>query len=87
LFSNNVRISFVAIRNHDELASTRPQHERFPLEISSEPPNFHSAVKVEISLFPIGRFFSREQRKQRDWLATNTDVITTQSHSLLACSR
>jgi hypothetical protein len=33
----------------------------------------------------IGDFFSREQRKkQRDWLATNTDVITTQSHSLFA---
>ncbi len=32
--------------------------------------------------------FSREQRKkQLDWLATDTDDITTQSHSLFACSR
>jgi hypothetical protein len=32
--------------------------------------------------------FSREQRREQfDWLATNTDVITTQSHSLFACSR
>ncbi len=38
------------------------------------------------SLFCIRRIFSREQRKkQLDWLATNTDDITTQSHSL--CSR
>ena len=30
----------------------------------------------------------REQRKkQLDWLATNTDDITTQSHSFFACSR
>ncbi len=34
------------------------------------------------------RICSREQRKkQLDWLATNTDVITSQSHSLFACSR
>jgi hypothetical protein len=38
--------------------------------------------------FPPGRICSREQRKkQRDWLATNTDVITTQSHPLFPCSR
>jgi hypothetical protein len=31
---------------------------------------------------------SREQRKKQvDWLATNTDDITTQSHSLFAFSR
>jgi hypothetical protein len=31
---------------------------------------------------------SREQRKkQPDWLATNTDDITNQSHSLSTCSR
>jgi hypothetical protein len=30
----------------------------------------------------------REQRKkQPDWLATNTDDITNQSHSLFTCSR
>ena len=34
------------------------------------------------------RICSREQRKkQLDWLVTNTDDITTQSHSLFACSR
>ena len=34
------------------------------------------------------RICSREQRKkQLDWLATNTDDITSQSHSLFACSR
>ncbi len=31
---------------------------------------------------------SREQRKKKlDWLVTNTDDITSQSHSLFACSR
>ena len=36
----------------------------------------------------VGEFVTREQRiKQLDWLATNTDDITTQSHSLFACSR
>jgi hypothetical protein len=34
------------------------------------------------------RICSREQRKQQlDWLATNTDDITSQSHSLFGCSR
>ncbi len=38
--------------------------------------------------FPLGEICSREQRKKRlDWLATNTDDITSQSHSLFACSR
>jgi hypothetical protein len=38
----------------------------------------------KLSLFSTRRMCSREQRKkQRDWLATNTYVITTQSHSLL----
>ena len=38
--------------------------------------------------FPLGEYIcSREQReKQLDWLATNTDDITSQSHSLFACS-
>ena len=41
-----------------------------------------------LSLFFTGRICLREQRKkQPDWLATNTDVITSQSHSLFACSR
>ena len=36
--------------------------------------------------FPLGDFFSREQRKkQLDWLATNTDDIISQSNSLFAC--
>ena len=38
--------------------------------------------------FSTWRICSREQRKkQLDWLVTNTDDITTQSHSLFACSR
>ncbi len=41
-----------------------------------------------LSRFSIRRICSREQRKkQLDWLATNTDVITSQSHSLFACLR
>ncbi len=41
-----------------------------------------------ISRFSTWLICSREQRKkQLDWLATNTDVITSQSHSLFACSR
>jgi hypothetical protein len=37
---------------------------------------------------PLGDYFSREQRKgQIDWLAINTEGITTQSHSIFACSR
>ncbi len=39
-------------------------------------------------LFSTRRICSREQRKkQLDWLVTNTDDITSQSHSLFACSR
>ncbi len=39
-------------------------------------------------MFSTWRICSREQRKkQLDWLATNTDDITSQSHSLFACSR
>ena len=34
------------------------------------------------------RVCSREQRKrQLDWLAINADIINSQSHSLVACSR
>ena len=41
-----------------------------------------------LSRFSTWRICSREQRKkQLDWLATNTDVITSQSHSLFACTR
>ena len=40
------------------------------------------------SLFSTRRLCSREQRKKQPyWLATNTDDITSQSHSLFACSR
>jgi hypothetical protein len=43
---------------------------------------FILAVKVHIGIY------SRELRKkQLDWLATNTNVITSQSHSLFACPR
>ena len=38
--------------------------------------------------FPTSQSYPRKQgEKQLDWLATNTDVITTQSRSLLAFSR
>jgi hypothetical protein len=39
--------------------------------------------------FPLGEFVraNRKKDKQLDWLATNTDDITSQSHSLFACSR
>ena len=41
-----------------------------------------------LSRFSTWRICSREQRKkQLDWLATNTDDITSQSHSLFTCSR
>ncbi len=41
-----------------------------------------------LSRFSTWRICSREQRKkQLDWLATNSDDITSQSHSLFACSR
>ncbi len=41
-----------------------------------------------LSRFSTWRICSREQRKkQLDWLVTNTDDITSQSHSLFACSR
>jgi hypothetical protein len=33
------------------------------------------------------REFIRANKMQHDWLATNNDVITTQSHSFFACSR
>jgi hypothetical protein len=37
---------------------------------------------------PAKRNFSRERlKKQSDWLATDTDVITNQSQSVFACSR
>ncbi len=43
---------------------------------------------TDLSRFSTWRICSREQRKkQLDWLATNADVITSQSHSLFACSR
>ena len=38
--------------------------------------------------YPLSRFSTRRtEKKQLDWLATNTDDITSQSHSLFACSR
>jgi hypothetical protein len=41
-----------------------------------------------MSLFSTKGICSREQRKrQLDWLATNTDVITSQSHSCFARSK
>ena len=47
-----------------------------------------SVQNAFLSRFSTWRICSREQRKkQLDWLATNTDDITNQSHSLFACSR
>ncbi len=47
-----------------------------------------SHTELRLSRFSTWRICSREQRKkQLDWLATNTDDITSQSHSLFACSR
>ncbi len=38
--------------------------------------------------FPLGEFVrTNREKKQLDWLATNTDDVTTQSHSYFACSR
>ena len=38
--------------------------------------------------FPLGEFVrANREKKQLDWLATNTYVITSQSQSLFACSR
>ncbi len=38
--------------------------------------------------FPLGEFVrANREKKQLDWLATNTDDIISQSHSLFACSR
>ena len=37
--------------------------------------------------FPLGEFVRANRKKQLDWLPTNTDDITIQSHSLFACSR
>ena len=46
---------------------------------------FQGKIFIDFSTW---RIYSREQRKkQLDWLATNTDNITNQSHSLFACSR
>ncbi len=49
---------------------------------------FYSTLR-EVSSFPLGEFVSvnREKSNSIYWLATNTDDITTQSHSLFACSR
>ena len=42
----------------------------------------------DLSLSSTWQICSHEQRKkQLDWLATNTDDITYQSHSLFACLR
>ena len=49
--------------------------------------NWRYRSKAGLSRFSTWRICSREQRKkQLDWLATNTDDITSQSHSLFACS-
>ena len=48
-------------------------------------PAFTKVVKICLheARFPLGE----QRKKQLDWLATNTDDITSQSHSLFACSR
>ena len=40
------------------------------------------------TVFHLANLFARtEKTEQLDWLVTNTDDITSQSHSLFACSR
>ena len=50
---------------------------------------FIAKWKTGLSLLSTRRISSREQieKKQLDWLATNTDDITSQSHSLFACEK
>ena len=45
------------------------------------------AVRFLLEDLIVDEFFSTVPEKQLDWLATNTDDITSQSHSLFACSR
>ena len=48
---------------------------------------FDSRCRLITPVFHLANLFARTEKKQLDWLATNTDVITSQSHSLSACSR
>jgi hypothetical protein len=60
----------------------------FPLGSTQMTHQLKQYPKELLSLFSTRRTCSREQRKkQLDWLATNTDDITNQSHLLFACSR
>jgi hypothetical protein len=44
-------------------------------------------LQLNKACFPLGEFVRANREKGKlDWLATNTDDITNQSHSLLACS-
>jgi hypothetical protein len=46
-----------------------------------------SKVTCQFKHMPHGEFVGANRKKQLDWLMINTDVITTQSHSLFACPR
>ncbi len=60
---------------------------------NSENREYISENRVFVCCFPLGGFVrtgfvrTNREKKQLDWLATNIDDITTQSHSLFACSR
>jgi hypothetical protein len=47
---------------------------------------FYKLSKTAKSV-PLSEFVAITEKKKRDWLATNTDVITSQSRSCFPCSR
>ncbi len=69
--------------------NTRTKEEMSNVDVTIRPNNSSLYMYYPtLSRFSTWRICSREQRKkQLDWLMTNTDVITSQSHSLFACSR
>ena len=47
----------------------------------------YSKIGACLGCFLLGEFVrANSEKRQLDWLAMNIDVITSQSHSLLACS-
>ena len=45
---------------------------------------FCSQEKAPQPVFHRANFWRKQRKKEHDWLAANTDVITTQSHSCFA---
>ena len=73
--------------SNNRLDWTAEQTDSEDREEDEEQPE-NEGVHFDLSRFSTRRICSREQRKkQLDWLATDTDDITSQSHSLFACSR